>query len=123
MMSDLARQLEQDRLLRDAARALVVADLAHVKGEVAGDANRPDLKTRARDLADDTRDFAETHKVGLGAVVALLVAGVIAWIFREPLAALVREALAPDAEHEGPEQGVDDERSQEEPEISAEIPA
>ena len=86
---------------------------------MTADPGAPDLKSRARDLADDARDFAGNHRFGVGAGVALLLAAVVAWIFREPLAAIVRDVLADEAEEDS--EPVDDVgRSQENTPDSAE---
>ena len=129
-MPELELQLREDRMLRDAARALVLADIAHLKRELDPDSSSgPDVTSRARDLADDTRDYVTGHRFQLGAVIGALVAAIALWIFREPLAAMVREMFADDeesndeAEGDRAEQADDTERSQDEPEIPAETQA
>ncbi|RIV80890.1 hypothetical protein D2V17_18470 [Aurantiacibacter xanthus] len=129
-MPDLELQLREDRMLRDAARALVLADIAHLKRELDPDSPPgPDMTSRARDLADDTRDYVAGHRCQLGTVIAALVAAIALWIFREPLAAMVREMFADDEEsddeaaHDSAEQADDTDRSPDEPEIPAETQA
>ena len=114
-MDDLERQLREDRLLRDTAKAVVLADIEHVKREMtpAPEAGA-DLTSRARDLADDTRDYVSDHRHGIGAAVAATVAAIALWLFREPLLALVRDLMAGDDAEEAesdPEQPYGDERS------------
>ncbi len=124
-MPDLESQLQEDRMLRDAARALVLADIAHVKREVgAGEEDGPDLSSRARDLADDARDYVSGHRFQVGTVVAALVAAVVLWLLREPIAAIVRNVLESDGEVDADtEQVGDEDRSADEPEIPAETQA
>ena len=121
-MPDLELQLREDRMLRDTARALVTADLAHLKREVDSETpSGPDLKTRARDVADDTRDYVSGHKFQVGALVAALVAAIALWMLREPLAAIVRDLLESDGEDDAEaEQPDGDERSVNEQKLPAE---
>ena len=121
-MPDLERQLREDRILRDAARALITADLAHLKREVDQDSpSGADLSSRARDLADDTYDYVSGHRFQVGSIIAAIVAVLALWIFREPLAGIVREMLADDeAPEDNAEQAGHPDRSPDEPEITAE---
>lgn len=125
-MPDLESQLQEDRMLRDAARALVLADIAHVKREVGAgeEEGGPDMSSRARDLADDARDYVSGHRFQVGTVVAALVAAVVLWLLREPIAAIVRNVLESDGEVDADtEQVGDEDRSANEPEIPAETQA
>ncbi|MEN7536449.1 hypothetical protein [Aurantiacibacter flavus] len=124
-MPDLELQLREDRMLRNAARALVTADIAHLKREMDPESPAgPDLTSRARDLADDTRDYVSGHRFQVGAVVAALLAAIALWLFREPLAAIVREMLADEEDGEdNMEQAGDDDRSLNEQELPAETQA
>ncbi|OYX65122.1 MAG: hypothetical protein B7Y88_10680 [Sphingomonadales bacterium 32-64-17] len=125
-MPDLELQLREDRLLRDAARALVTADLAHLKREVDPEsASAPDLGSRARDLADDARDYVTGHRLQVGTLVAALVAAIALWMFREPLAAIVRDLLDSEGEDDEAEaeQAGGDDRSVNEEKLPAETQA
>ncbi|WP_137679200.1 hypothetical protein [Aurantiacibacter suaedae] len=125
-MSDLERQLREDRMLRDAARALVLADVAHLKREVDHEAHSgPDLTTRAHDLGDDARDYLSGHKVQVGGVVAALIAAIALWLLREPLAAIVRDLFDDDDEDDAAEteQAGGDDRSVNEQKLPAETQA
>ena len=125
-MPDLELQLREDRMLRDAARALVAADLAHIKREVDPEsASGPDLGSRARDLADDARDYVTGHRFQVGTLVAALVAAIALWMFREPLAAIVHDLLGSDEDDDDAEaeQAGGDDRSVNEQKLPAEIQA
>jgi hypothetical protein len=75
----------EDRYLRDSAKALVEADLEHVKTDLArkGLVARTfdTVKDGAVDLYEEAVDAAEDNK---GALVAL-VAAVVVWFARNPL--------------------------------------
>lgn len=98
-MSDLARQLREDRTLRDAARELVRADVAHLKADFAAKGIASRTATRltegASELLDEAIAVAESNR---GVLIALIGA-VGLWFARNPLRALftdVDEAPAPD---------------------------
>ncbi|NCP17856.1 MAG: hypothetical protein GW855_01695 [Erythrobacter sp.] len=78
-MSQRARQLAEDRALRDAALALVKGDIAHLRGDieekgiVARIASSAALGTA--DIVEEGVELVEKHKpasYGVGAVLALV---------------------------------------------------
>lgn len=83
-MSDIERRLREDRALRDAARAVVDADVEHVRSifapsqlaRRAGD-EAAELFERASEVADDNRG-----------VLAALIAAVLIWFARNPIMSL-----------------------------------
>ena len=83
-MTRRERMLE-DRYLRDSARALVEADVEHVKTNLArkGLAARTfdTVKGGAIDLYEEAVDAAEDNKGALAA----LIAAVVVWFARNPL--------------------------------------
>ena len=83
-MTRRERMLE-DRYLRDSARALVEADVEHVKTDLArkGLAARTfdTVKDGAIDLYEEAVDAAEDNKGALAA----LIAAVVVWFARNPL--------------------------------------
>lgn len=93
-MSELKRQMQEDRALRDAARALVEADVAHVKNAFSG----PSLAERAagslsdgaKDVFDKASTAAEDHK----GILAALVGAVLIWIARNPIMELLGDDQA-----------------------------
>ena len=124
-MPDLEQQLREDRALRDAARALVMADIAHLKREVdPASPSGSELGARAHELADDARDYLRGHQWQVGSVVAALIAAIALWIFRAPLVAILLEMLADDeAAEPNEEQAGASDRSQDETETPAETEA
>ena len=101
-MTRRERMLE-DRYLRDSARALVEADVEHVKTDLArkGLAARTfdTVKDGAIDLYEDAVDAAEDNKGALAA----LVAAVVVWFARNPLLDLFGLGEGDDASEDGVE--------------------
>ena len=94
-----AKMLE-DKRLRDAARALVTADIENLKGPGARLADR--LAEGASDVYDEALDVARDHKGALAAIAAAM----ILWFARNPvLATLFGDDWAedPDAEYDAEE--------------------
>lgn len=97
-MSDLERQLVEDRLLRDAALELFKADLAFIrtdlreKGVGARLADR--LGEGTRDMVDDAVDYAEANTGKLAAGVM----AVILWFARGPILDAAGRLLGDDEE-------------------------
>lgn len=75
----------EDRYLRDSARALVEADVAHLKADLAHKGVGARIADRAKegatDLYDEAVDMAGDNK---GAIAALLGA-VVLWLARNPI--------------------------------------
>ncbi len=88
MGDNLERQLKEDRALRNAARALVEADISHVKADFAAKnvglrvASR--MKEGAVDVYEDAVDIAEDNR----GVLATLIAAVLIWFARNPIMSL-----------------------------------
>lgn len=101
-MSDLHRQLIEDRALRDAALALVKADLALVRADLEergiGSRIGHRLSDSTMDMIDDAVDFAEENK---GTVAAGL-AAIILWFAREPILDGLASLLGLDEDEEEP---------------------
>ena len=73
-------QMEEDRALRDAARALVKDDIAHLRGDVEekgiGARIASSIALGASDIAEEGMELVERHKpasYGIGAVLAAVV--------------------------------------------------
>ena len=90
MNEDLAMRLSEDRALRDSAKALVKADLAHVKADLSGKSVQSRVSDRvsegALDLFEEGKVLATENKevlAGLGGALVLLLAGVplVRWLF------------------------------------------
>lgn len=84
-MTDRRTQMLEDRYLRDSARALVEADVAHLKADLAQKGVGARIADRAKegatDLYDEAVDMAGDNK---GAIAALLGA-VVLWLARNPI--------------------------------------
>jgi hypothetical protein len=100
MTDALERDLREDRLLRDAARALVEADIAQVKASLAARSIPERIGDRigegATDVLDEAVAVADDHK----GVVATLIAAIILWFARHPIIELLIGDDRRGAEHE-----------------------
>ncbi len=97
-MSARRTRMLEDRYLRDSARALVEADIEHLKSDFAhkGLAERAidRVKEGATDLYEEAVDVADDNKGALAA----LVAAIVVWFARNPIMDLF--APEPDEEDE-----------------------
>ena len=103
MTDRLARMLE-DKYLRDSARALVEADIEHLKTDVSQKSLATRAMERAREgaaeLYEEAIDIADDNK---GALAALL-AAVVLWFARNP----ILEMLGFASDHDGADHADDD---------------
>ena len=87
-MSDRKARMLEDKYLRDSARALVDADVNHLKADLAhkglGGRIMDRAKEGALDLYEEAIDVAEDNKGALAA----LVAAVVVWFARNPIMSL-----------------------------------
>ncbi|GGD92376.1 hypothetical protein GCM10011515_10120 [Tsuneonella deserti] len=85
----LERTMRDDRLVRDAARAVVDADIAHLRADLASRSIPTRIKDRisegAADVLDEAVAVAEDNK----GVIATLVGAIVLWFARHPLLDLV----------------------------------
>lgn len=92
-MSDLDRRMREDRALRDAARALFTADVAHVRNQLNGKSLSQRVIGRvgdgAKDVLEQAADTADNHR----GTIALLLGAVALWFARHPLMALFDETF------------------------------
>ena len=100
-MSDiLEREMREDRLLRDAARALVAADIAQLKASLAARSIPERIGDRigegATDVLDEAVAVADDHK----GVIATLIGAIILWFARHPLIDLFVDGETGDPERE-----------------------
>lgn len=92
-MSDLARQLSEDKALRDAALQLFKSDLAQVRGDLdergVGARAKDRLSEAAVGMVGDAIDYADDNKgwvaAGAGAVVL--------WFARRPILGWLADLL------------------------------
>lgn len=87
-MSDRKARMMEDKYLRDSARALVEADIQHLRTDIARRGIGARIFDRAKegavDLYEDAVDIAEDNKGALAA----LVAAVLVWFARNPILSL-----------------------------------
>lgn len=99
-MSDPERKMIEDRALRDAALALVQADIAHLRTDLTNKglgARFIDRVTEgACDVLDEAADVAGNNR----GVLLTLLAAVVLWLARNPLISLFGDE---DEETEEPE--------------------
>ena len=101
-MTDRRLRMLEDKHLRDSARALVEADVEHIKADFAnkGMAKRAlfRLRENAGELYDEALDVADSNKGAVAAVFAALVV----WFARNPLLDMVGLAIEQDDERTEP---------------------
>ena len=85
MTAALEHTLREDRLLRDAARALVDADIAQVKASLDARSISTRIVDRigegATDVLDEAVAVADDHK----GAIATLIGAIILWFARHPI--------------------------------------
>ena len=101
-MTDRRLRMLEDKHLRDSARALVEADVEHIKADFAnkGMAKRAlfRLRENAGELYDEALDVADSNKGAVAAVFAAL----IVWFARNPLLDMVGLGVEQDDERTEP---------------------
>jgi hypothetical protein len=99
----IARQLAEDKALRDAALALFKADLRFIRDDLdrrgLGERVSDRLGEGARELADDAMDYATAHK----GVVAAAATAVVMWFARRPIIHALGEMFEHDEEEAEPD--------------------
>lgn len=87
-MSALERQVTEDKTVRDAAKALVMADVAHIKNDLAQRGIGARVADRIGDGAvgvfEEAVEVADNHRGALAAIVGAL----ILWFARNPIMAV-----------------------------------
>ncbi len=88
-MSSRGRQMRESRALRDAALALVKADIANLKGDLVKrsptERAMDTAKEAAIDVLDEAAYIADQHK----GIASAIVAAIILWFARRPILALI----------------------------------
>lgn len=88
-MSDPERKMIEDRAVRDAALALVKADIAHLRADLTtkgiGERLLDRVAEGANDVLEEAVDVAENNR----GVLITLVAAIVLWLSRNPLIALI----------------------------------
>lgn len=98
MNNSLEHAMREDRLLRDAARALVDADIANLRADIAARSISTRIMDRigegAADVLDEAVEVADDNK----GVIATLIAAIVLWFARHPIMDLFTDG--DDAERE-----------------------
>ncbi|MCK0128456.1 hypothetical protein [Erythrobacter sp. F6033] len=84
-MSKLDRQFYEDRALRDAAREVFIADLAHAKVSLSGKGIAARVAGNIGDGAKDVIEVAKVHGEDNRGVIAALIGALILWFARAPI--------------------------------------
>lgn len=87
-MSEIERRMIEDRTLRDAALALVKADVAHLQADLNARSVGTRLLDRVTERASDVLDEASNLAKDNHGVLLALLAAVVLWFSRNPLIAL-----------------------------------
>ena len=99
MSHQLDFRLKEDRALRDAAKAILKADVAHLRADLAGKGFGERIVDRVQDGAaevfEDAVELADSNR----GVLATLLGAIILWFARNPIIALFTDDdAAPDDE-------------------------
>lgn len=96
-MPDLERQFEEDRALRNTARAVFRKELAHVRRETKpgaiGERIANSVGRKADEATDAAVDFADSHGKTIAAVAIGAVAAAGLWFARGPITEAVQRVL------------------------------
>ena len=99
-MNDLASQLAEDKMLRDAALRLFKSDIALIRGDLDERGIGARVKDRLGEaglgMLDDAIDYAEDNK----GWVAAGAAAVVLWFARKPIIGWLAELLEGDPDEE-----------------------
>ena len=88
-MSDLEQQFLEDRALRDAARDVLMADIAHAKATLSGKGLAERVAERIGEGAQDVFEVAKDHAEDKRGIIATLIGAILLWIAREPILEIV----------------------------------
>lgn len=103
-MTDLKRQMVEDRTLRDAARSLIEADIANLRADLVSKSLGERMLGRVGESASQLLDQAgETAQNNRG-VLAALIGAIALWFARNPIMSLFND----DDPDQGPENGATD---------------
>lgn len=106
-MKDLELRLAEDKALRDAAKAVVQADVTFLKEDFTPGALKHRMADGASEIFDHAKDVADDNKGILGT----LLAAIVIWFARNPVLSLLDPQDEPDI---AAEQDGDHDRSEQE---------
>jgi len=112
-MSNLEQRYIEDRAMRDAAHAVLMADLEHAKASFSGKGVTDRITDRISEGAADVFETAKSHADDNRGIIAALIGAIILWLGREPLLELfglsepdenenTDQSGAPDADQSNP---------------------
>ena len=87
-MTDLRSRMVEDRHLRDAARALIEADVQNLRNNLSSGSIATRALDRVKDSVTELYDDAIDTAVENKGVVAALIAAIVVWFARNPILAL-----------------------------------
>ena len=96
-MSDLEERLREDRELRDAARAVLMSDVEHLKSSLSAKEMFSRVGSRIGDGAVDVFETAKEQAADNRGIIAALIGAILLWLGREP----ILDALGLGDQHEG----------------------
>ncbi|MFL0356698.1 hypothetical protein ACI5KX_09475 [Erythrobacter sp. GH1-10] len=92
-MSKIDQRFYEDRALRDAAKAVLLADIEHARTTFSGKGLAERVTGRVGEGAKDVFEVAKTHTQDNRGIIALLMGAVLLWFAREPILDILAEGL------------------------------
>lgn len=108
-MSRLERSFREDRALRNAAKAVVVADLEHIKESLSTKGVFSRVGSRIGDGAADVFETAKEQAEDHRGILAALIGAILLWLGRAPLLDLLGIGDADDDANDGERSAADNE--------------
>ena len=84
-MSKLEQELTEYRELRDASRAVLMADIDHAKSEFSPKGLTSRYLGGVTEGAKDVFEVAKVHAEDNRGIIALLIGAIVLWLGREPI--------------------------------------
>ncbi|MBV7259922.1 hypothetical protein [Erythrobacter crassostreae] len=107
-MSKLDQQFYEDRALRDAAREVLMADIAHAKVSLSGKGIAGRVAGRVGDGAKDVFEVAKVHSDDNRGIIAALIGALVLWFTRAPILEILGLEEAEDQIEATPEDELED---------------
>lgn len=84
-MNELERRFIEDRAIRDAARAVLMADITHARSFLSPKGVAGRIGGRIGDGAKDVFEVAKAHSDNNRGIIAALIGAVLLWLGRDPI--------------------------------------
>ncbi len=84
-MGKLHQRFLEDRQMRDTARTILMADIAHARTSLSARGVADRIGGRIGDGAKDVFEVAKTHSDDNRGIIAALIGAVLLWLAREPI--------------------------------------